>query len=356
MQAIRWASDRLNQPDSDTTRPGVIAFVHPNSLSNATSLGRMRATPARVTDIYVVKPVGDAIDSQRKEGKKNGQVIFGIEIREKSEVRKGTGSRIGVQITVLVRNPDKPLGQPATLHYAEVPERSTLKQKFDWLADLGDATSDQFETVPVNDTHDWINLTDGTFHDMMPVCITGSQQGAPAIVSKHASGVKTNCDQYVYSFSKEALGERVRHLIDAYNDAAEYLAAGFSLDECTENSDLPRIKWTETLKQSLRKNEELVFDKSRIREVLYRPFTKLWLYEDPLVLSRVKTISALFPLVTYRPDPTRPDPTRPDPTRFCLAAPNNRAIFSALATNAIPDLSANGTNQPTRAIPRRRRS
>ena len=187
----------------------------------------------------------------------------------------------------------------------------------------------------------------------------------PPVEFAHASGVKTNCDQYVYSFSKEALGERVRHLIDAYNDAAEYLAAGFSLDECTENSDLPRIKWTETLKQSLRKNEELVFDKSRIREVLYRPFTKLWLYEDPLVLSRVKTISALFPLVDLpdptrpdptRPDPTRPDPTRPDPTRFCLAAPNNRAIFSALATNAIPDLSANGTNQPTRAIPRRRRS
>ena len=357
VQAIRWASDRLNKPDSDTTRPGVIAFVHPNSLSNATSLAGMRAALRdEFTDIYVVNLLGDAMKSD-EEREKEGQVIFGIEIREKSEVRKGTGSRSGVQITVLVRNPDKPLGQPATLHYAEVPERSTLKQKFDWLADLGDATSDQFETVPVNDTHDWINLTDGTFNDMMPVCITGSQQGAPAIVSKHASGVKTNCDQYVYSFSKEALSERVRRLIDAYNDAAEYLAAGFSLDECTENNDLPRIKWTETLKQSLRKNVELVFDKSRIRDVLYRPFTKLWLYEDPLILSRVKTISALFPLVDL-PDPTRPDPTRPDPTRPCLAlaAPNNRAIFSALATNSIPDLSANGTNQPTRAIPRRRRS
>ena len=76
------------------------------------------------------------------------------------------GSRNGVQITVAVRNPDKDLSQPAELHYATAPEYSTEKEKFAWLAQLGDVTSDQLEIVPVNDDHDWINLTDGSFEDL----------------------------------------------------------------------------------------------------------------------------------------------------------------------------------------------
>ncbi|MYH06689.1 MAG: hypothetical protein F4194_09565, partial [Acidimicrobiia bacterium] len=38
-----------------------------------------------------------------------------------------------------------------------------------------------------------------------------------------------------------------------------------------------------------------MFDESRIRAVLYRPFTKLWLYEDDRILSSVKTVSKMFP-------------------------------------------------------------
>lgn len=39
-----------------------------------------------------------------------------------------------------------------------------------------------------------------------------------------------------------------------------------------------------------------------------------------------------------------------------VASPNNRAIFAALATDVPADLSASGTNQPARAVPRRRQS
>ena len=37
-----------------------------------------------------------------------------------------------------------------------------------------------------------------------------------------------------------------------------------------------------------------------------------------------------------------------------ITALNNRAIFAAIAVTTMPDLSGCGTNQPTRAIPRRR--
>ena len=148
--------------------------------------------------------------------------------------------------------------------------------------------------MPVNDNHDWVNISDGTFNDLLPVCDSGRTQYVA--VEVHASGVKTNCDTYVYSFSKDELAAKVKDLIDAYNDAhVLHHDLGMSLEECTANTDLGIIKWTDTLKQSLKKGEVIEFDESRIREVLYRPFTKLWLYEDDRILSSVKTVSAMFP-------------------------------------------------------------
>ena len=282
VQAIRWASDRISQ-QKGLEQAGVVAIVHPNSLCNATSLAGMRAALRdEFSDIYVVNLLGDAMKS-------------GDEFRREGDKVFGQGSRSGVQITVLVRNPAK-APRRAVLHYAEVPEYSTLQQKFDWLASLGDVTSETFETVPCNDAHDWVNITDDTFDTMLPVCaLRGDDEEGTTAVRDHALGLATNCDTYVYSFSRDDLIERVSRLIDAYENARLLFECGEPLEDVTENVDLHCIKWTDTLKSSLKRNVEITFDESRIREVLYRPFTKLWLYEDDRILSSVKTISAMFP-------------------------------------------------------------
>ncbi len=366
VQAIRWASDRL-----PSNKPGVVAFIHPNSLCNATSQAGMRAALRdEFTDVYVVNLLGDAMKS-------------GDEFRREGDKIFGAGSRNGVQITVLVRNPDRDPAEPAVLHYAEVPEYSTLQQKFDWLAELGDVTSDAFETVPVNDSHDWVNITDGTFDELLPVCETG-KSSRDTLIERHALGLATNCDTYVYSFSRDALIAKIEALIDAYNDAYElHHTLGLSFDECTANNDLDVIKWTDTLKQSLKKREEITFDGTRIREVLYRPFTKLWLYEDPRILSSVKTVSAMFPRERERErerddphqqprqqdpvldprkqpairpqQPRRRQPSHPETEAILIAGPSNMAIFGALATRLLPDLHLMGPGQQTRASPRNTR-
>ena len=275
VQAFRWASDRLNGG-------GVLAFIHPNSLATGTSLAGMRAAfRDEFTHIYVVNLRGDAYKSG-DERQKEGDPAF------------GQGTRNGVQITVLVRNPEKALAEPAALHYAEVPEYSTLEQKFAWLADLGDVTSDQFQVVPVNNRHDWVNLTDGTFEQLLPVCSTKASQEAAVLA--HARGVGTSCDVYVYSYSRQGLVDKVKALIEAYEDARFFVGEGdITFEDATQNTELGVIKWTATLKNSLKADKEVAFDESCIREVLYRPFTKLWLYEDDRILGSVKTVSKMFP-------------------------------------------------------------
>ncbi|MYH71359.1 MAG: DEAD/DEAH box helicase, partial [Acidimicrobiia bacterium] len=272
VEAIRWASDRLANAANKQDSGKVLAFIHPNSLSNATSLAGMRASLRdEFTDIYVVNLLGDAMKS-------------GDEFRREGDKIFGAGSRHGVQITVLVRNPEKPLNQPAVLYYATVPEYSKLPQKFEWLADLGDVTSDQFETVPINQGHDWVNLTDGTFDELIPVCAIGPERKrGDTVVKVHASGINTGSDAYFYSFCRNVLERRVRLLLEAYEEARELVSLGFSLNEVTENDQLQDIKWTPVLKNALKKDIELVFDESKIQEVLYRPFTKLWIYGDERV-------------------------------------------------------------------------
>ncbi|MCY4422571.1 MAG: DEAD/DEAH box helicase family protein [Acidimicrobiaceae bacterium] len=283
VEAFRWACDRLDAPAGDRSRPGIVALVHPNSLSNAPSLIGMRAAlREEFSDIYVVNLLGDAMKS-------------GDEYRREGDKVFGQGSRNGVQITVLVRDPADVLAQTARLHYATVPEHSTLEAKFGWLADIGDVTSDRFTRVPVNDAHDWVNLTDGSFEDLLPVCAVGPiPQRGNTVISDHARGLATSCDAYVYAFSYDRLAAKVSALIDAYGHAGHRLAQGASFEDATRNDELETIKWTHTLKQSLRKGEDIVFDESRIREVLYRPFTKIWLYEDHRILSQAKATAELF--------------------------------------------------------------
>ena len=289
VKALRRCSDLVRERGGD--RPVVIGLVHPNSLADGTSLTGVRACLRdEFTAIYVVNLLGNAYKS-------------GEEYRREGEKLFGGGSRNGVQITFLVYNPAQDTGEPAILRYAEVPPYSTLEEKWDWLDRVGNVLSPILETVPVVDGHEWVNLPDPSYERLTPLYPTGrpANRGehlitADTTVIVHASGVKTNCDTYVYSFDRSTLEDKIQRLIDAYEDA-RYLTDGDSdlLEEATRNTQLNKIKWTGTLKQSLKQNIKLEYDPTHIREVLYRPFIKLWLYEDERILASVKTISAMFP-------------------------------------------------------------
>ena len=283
VKALRWATDRILPVAGRDDHPAIIGLVHPNSLTDGTSLAGVRAMMREeFSSIYVVNLRGNAYKSG-EEFRKEGDKIF------------GGGSRNGVQITFLVRNPSKDLSEPAVLSYAQVPDRMSLERKFEWLAEIGDVTSPELKEVPVTPRHDWVNLSDGTYEKLLPVCDTDKKNPSVA-ASKHARGVGTSCDVYVYSFSREALEEKILNLIYAYNEALDDVECDLlSVESATQNTKLETIKWTDTLKTSLKQAKKIEFEPQRIREVLYRPFTKLWLYEDDRILSSVSTVSKMFP-------------------------------------------------------------
>ena len=154
IEALRWASDRIQQSTDGEEKPGIIALVHPNSLSNNPSLtGARAALRDEFSNIYVINLRGDARKS-------------GDERQAEADNVFGQHSRNGVQITILVRDSNG-LGQNrAMLRCAEVPAYSKLDAKFRWLDGLGDINSHEFDEVPANDKHEWVNVTDGSFNEL----------------------------------------------------------------------------------------------------------------------------------------------------------------------------------------------
>ena len=342
VEAIRWASDRVGDPLPKVPRqypetPGVIAFVHPNSLATGTSLAGMRAALRdEFSDIYVVNLRGDAY-KQGEEFEREGDKLF------------GGGSRNGVQITFLVSDPDAPRTEgSAGLHYAAVPEYQSRAAKFDWIKSLAPGTDlfwDNFEKVPVSPSHDWVNLTDDAFEQLpIPLCALSRDHQDDVAVAHHALGLTTNCDTYVYSFCPDELASRMRVFIAAYERARRAIHdRNVPLEVATANDEVEDIKWHARLRQAVKANTLIEFDEDRIRPVLYRPFQQLWLYEDDRILSNVKTIASMFPR----------DSNDPPPPRGILVSRTTQLPFGTIAGRQLPDLCVTG--RQTHSITNRRR-
>ena len=378
VQSIRWAADRLGAPDAPCGR-GVIAMVHPNSLTTGTSLAGMRAALRdEFTDIYVVNLRGDAMKT-------------GEEFRREGAQTFGVGSRNGVQITVLIRNPDRHHPDGAEVHYAAVPEYADLKAKYKWLATLGYVPSDQLTSIERNKAHDWINLTDDSFQKLMRVCATSREPQEELLTHTSAGGVMTACDAYVYAFDYDDLVNKVSAFIDIYDSTLDRVQTAESrqaretaIAMTTKNtaSSLPVIKWTGKLKQALRRGDVIEFDESRIREVMYRPFTKVWIYEDARILDKVEAVSSLCSEAPPPPGdhlrgspeqqnrlrhdrdemPRGPVRHRDEPTHksgtemetITVSTPSSRTRLAVLAHTKPPDFHL--IDPASRATPRRRPS
>lgn len=261
---FRWATDRLGERD------GIVCFVSNNSLLDGIAFDGFRKHMAQdFTQIYHIDLGGNA----RKRG---GGSVFGI--------------MVGVGITILVRHRNQQPGPylPATIFYHAIDDKQSGDMKLAVLSHAQSLAHLEWQLLQPDGNYFW--LTEGMrteFADFLPI---GTQEAkaeraldAEAIFKSYGRGVATSRDDWAYDYHREALAVKIKRFIETYNSQVDSWKRRTDrtvpVDDFVSYDDT-KMKWSRDLKLDLQRGHYAEFADTKMRQSLYRPFCKRWLFFD----------------------------------------------------------------------------
>ena len=313
VKAIRWAADRIGEE-------GIVAFVTNNSFLDGVAFDGMRKHFAEDFDAIYILDLGGNV---RKNPKLSGTThnVFGIQV--------------GVSINFCVKRRDKETNQ-TEIFYARVDEWWRKEEKYGYLNAKEQYRTIEWKAIRPDKRYTW--LTEGLhpeFDTFMPM---GSKEAKAAkgevvdvIFKVYSLGIGTNRDAWAYNFNRSTLTANMERMIDCYNEHV------FKWDRRTEQDanvdefvvyDDKKIKWSHTLKLALKRRKTTHFSPIKVRDSLYRPFTKSNLYFDRVMNQSVQVFPSIFPT---------PE-TETENRAICVSGIGSNKPFQTLMTSMIPCL------------------
>ena len=281
VKAFRWASDRIGDE-------GVVAFVTNSGFVDGLSFDGMRKHLAEDFDTIYLLDLGGNV---RKNPKLSGTThnVFGIQV--------------GVSVALLVKK-NKPERSQKTcqVFYASLDEFWRKEQKYAWLDEKAQLGNVEWQEIVPDQNHIW--LTEGMQADFETFLPLGSKAAkssssfeVEAIFKNFSNGVKTNRDVWAYNFEREVLSQNIQGMIEVYNEhVAKWrsLSPKPKLDDFVLNDDT-KIGWSRDLKLDLQRGHLAEFQEEKIRESLYRPFVRKYLFFDRILNEEVYQFPQIFP-------------------------------------------------------------
>ena len=205
----------------------------------------------------------------------------------------------------------------AKIFYFTLQDEQTKEEKLDWFERT------KFEDIPFDhitpdQKANWINLTNNDFDTFLPLIDKEVKAGRSqkAVFQLFSAGVKTQRDEWVYDFSKDALIERMKYFVEVYSDRLE--------NEIKRELD---IKWDRELEKYLDRKIDKKFEFEAITSSLYRPFCKHCIYFDRHFNGMTYQMFSIF--------------SKPGSENRLIGFMGQSAgkPFSVIATDLIPDLN-----------------
>lgn len=258
IQAVRWATDRLDDK-------GVIGFVTNGSYVDSRGADGLRASLYRdFNHLYIFNLRGD----QRTVGelsRKEGGKIF------------GSGSRTPISISILVKDGS----EQHELHYYDIGDYLSRDEKLAILNEKESLSSVQWSTINPDQNNDWINQRDKDYESYP------SLDGDA--FNKRAIGIGTKRDSWVSGFSREAVISNANKMAENFNSELN------RVDDVSDiNLDEAFVKWSDRLKNRFKANKTISLDEQNVVQVMYRPFTKKYLYYQDEIVDRPGPFSKMF--------------------------------------------------------------
>lgn len=261
IKAIRWATDRINDE-------GIIAFVNNNSFIYEKSFDGMRKYLNQDFNKIIIIDLGG---NTRKNPKLSGTTnnVFGIQV--------------GVSINIFIKT--KSPHKKCDFLYSRLDEYLTKEEKFDFLTDIESTEKTNFTNLALDEENFLSFSKDENIGKLkgIPLFSKSSKEG---IFIEYSPGINTARDVYVYNYSSSNQKQVAQDFIDTYNLEVDRFFGKKGQKNIDDFVDYEGIKWSSTLKQNLLRGRKAVYSDSKIRVSSYRPFVKMYLYYDKLLVER----------------------------------------------------------------------
>ena len=318
VKAIRWASDRIGEE-------GVVAFVTNNGFLDGIAFDGMRKHLYQdFNRIYILDLKGNVRKDSMREG---------IPIGEKHTVF-GLAAMVGITVTFFVKSRHY---HDHKIYYSGTDWKATRQEKFNRVESAISINGIEWKEITPDKKHTW--LTEGLHAEFDTFLPMGSKEAkvangvvADVIFKNYSLGVSTNRDAWVCNFNHNTLTDNMNKMIETYNDQVFKWERKLDRDANVDDfviSDDTKIKWSRNLKRELKRIRIAEYTEDKVRNLLYRPFTKSHLFFDRIMNDEVSHFPSIFPT---------PE-TESENKVICVPSKGGRANFWCYLTTIIPNLT-----------------
>ena len=330
VKAFRWAMDKLGDE-------GIVAFVTNNSFIDAQMFDGMRKYLSEEFDTLYILDLGGNV----RKGQPGDANVFGIQV--------------GVSINILVKS-SKHSPRAVTAEgvsrmlYNDETAALNKARTFAFLDGNQHIGNIEWQELTPDKRHTWLTTDLQTdFDTFIPmgskIAKASKGQAEGTLFKTYSLGVSTNRDAWVYNFNTVSLTENIQRMIKFFNaQTLEWIGtkskSGMNLDDFVD-SDPQKISWSEGLKRKLKSGRLTEFAESKLRQSLYRPFTKTNLFFDRMVNERVYVFPSIFPTLEAESE-----------NRILCVNMTPERPFACLMSDCIPvNVMAGGFGSPTQCFP-----
>ena len=322
VKAIRWASERIG-------KEGVVAFVTNNGFLEGIAFDGMRKHLYQdFNRIYILDLKGNVRKDSMREG---------IPIGEKHTVF-GLAAMVGITVTFFVKSRHY---HDHKIYYSGTDWKATRQEKFNRVESAISINGIEWKEITPDKKHTW--LTEGLHAEFDTFLPMGSKEAkvangvvADVIFKNYSLGVSTNRDAWVCNFNHNTLTDNMNKMIETYNDQVFKWERKLDRDDNADDfviSDDTKIKWSRNLKRELKRIRIAEYTEDKVRNLLYRPFTKSHLFFDRIMNDEVSHFPSIFP-------------THGTENRvICVSGIGSNKPFQSLMVDVIPDLHLTGDSQ-----------
>lgn len=180
----------------------------------------------------------------------------------------------------------------------------------------------QWQQIVPNLKEDWINQRDGLFDTLILIGDKKDKNAKTVFENVYSRGLATGQDDVLTNYCKIELEEEIKSCIAHYENVRKN----------ENNSVKSNLNFNREIQNRLKRNKEIVFNDDKYFDYHYRPFVKLNVYYEELLVDMSYQLRNLFPTPKHE-------------NLVIVVQGTGGKENMPLITNCIPDLHLNGDSQ-----------